>query len=329
MHDELILAVDGGATNCRAVLCTTKGQVLSIARSGSCNYQNIGLESAVENLREVLSQAMAGHRAPYELRAAVFGLAGIDTGEDYRIVAAAVQGLLEQLGIESQNTIVENDAMISLLGAVGQGDGVLVIAGTGAIACGITRQGKRTRAGGWGNLLDDAGSGYAVGKAALTHVMCAYDGREPESKLAAAVLEQLALKTPEQIVNWTYSPNYSVEQVAALAAVVCRLAEQGDWKAKSILNEAVQHLHQLAATVIKRLNLETLPFPLLLNGGLLQHAPGLREQLSAAIQRDFPLAAISDAEYPPICGAIMQALFTVDIDHCQVMNRLNRQLDIS
>ncbi|SDF13853.1 N-acetylglucosamine kinase [Sporolituus thermophilus] len=325
-HEGLILAVDGGATNCRAVLCTTDGDVLGSGRSGPCNYQNVGITVAIRSLEEAIGKALAPSRQKRKLKAAVFGLAGLDTRKDYRLVSDAVARMLARLGIESEETIVDNDGIISLLGAIGHENGVLVIAGTGSIACGITKQGNRSRAGGWGYLLDDAGSGYAIGKAALTHVMYVYDGRERESGVVKAILDQLAFADPEDIVDWVYSSSFSVDQVAALAPVVCRLAEEGDWKARGIVMDAVLSLKQLAMSVINRLGLRQTPFYLLLSGGVLQKATFLRAMLIDVIRTECPQAEFVDAQYPPICGSVLRALMYEDIDHRKVLARLNSQL---
>lgn len=324
MHNELILAVDGGATNCRAILCTSDGVVLGCAQSGPCNYQNVGLDMTVARLREVVINVVSGRTQ--QLKAAVFGLAGLDTREDYRIVSAAVNTMLSQLGISCENTIMDNDGMITLLGAVGPDNGVLVIAGTGTIACGITKQGDQARAGGWGHLLDDSGSGYAIGKAALSHIMRVYDGRDCESGIVKAVLDQLMLPEPESVVNWVYSENYSIDRVAALAPAICALAEQGDWKARAILADSTQGLKSIAMAVIHRLQLQHSPFQLLLSGGLLRNTQVFRDQLVDLIRAECPLVNLIDAQYPPICGAVLRALQNENIDRRQLLDRLNKQL---
>jgi N-acetylglucosamine kinase-like BadF-type ATPase len=324
VNKEFILAVDGGATNCRALLCTSDGVVLGSAQSGSCNYQNVGLTVAVARLREVVITVVSGQTQ--QLKAAVFGLAGLDTQEDYRIVSAAINTMLSQLAIDCTNIIIDNDGIITLLGAVGQDNGVLVIAGTGAIACGITKQGDQARAGGWGHLLDDSGSGYAIGKSALSHIMRVYDGRDRDSGIVKAVLDQLMLAEPENIINWVYGANYSIDRVAALAPIICALAEQGDWRARAILADSTQGLRQIALAVIHRLQLHHTSFRLLLSGGLLQNTQIFRDQLVDLIRAECPQVKLIDPQYPPICGAVLRALQTENIDRRQILDRLNKQL---
>jgi N-acetylglucosamine kinase-like BadF-type ATPase len=326
IREDLILAIDGGGTNCRAILSTMEGYVLASAQSGSCNYQSVGLDIAMTNIKAAINKVIQVTGQPLALKSAVFGLAGIDTRKDRRIVRGAIDKALDQLGLISKEIIVDNDGMITLLGAIGCEDGVLVMAGTGSIACGMTKQGGQVRAGGWGHLLDDAGSGYAIGKAALTHVMYVYDGRDPQSGLVKAVLDKLVLAGPEEMVNWTYSQDYSVDKVAALAPEVCRLAQEGDWKSLDILLKASQSLKQLSMAVIDRLELRESPFKLMLSGGLLQNVQILRNELVKSIKVECPHASIVEAQYPPICGGILRALLHENIDHQQVLKNLNEQL---
>ena len=65
---------------------------------------------------------------------------------------------------------LSHDARIALRAALPEGDGLVLIAGTGSIA--YAEIGEATfSAGGYGYLLGDKGSGYAIGAAALRHLL--------------------------------------------------------------------------------------------------------------------------------------------------------------
>lgn len=95
--------------------------------------------------------------------------------------------------------------MLTLKGTVGHNNGVIIVAGTGSIACGIGKDGREIRVGGWGYRVGDEGSGYSIGKAAVTHILRAYDGREEPSGITSAILNKMSLGDEEELVNWIYS----------------------------------------------------------------------------------------------------------------------------
>ena len=68
-----------------------------------------------------------------------------------------------------------------LVAGVGDEPGVVLIAGTGSIAYGVNHDGFAARAGGWGYVLGDEGSGYWIGRQALAAVVREADGRGPKT----------------------------------------------------------------------------------------------------------------------------------------------------
>src|SRR5690349_22636305 len=61
---------------------------------------------------------------------------------------------------------VTNDGFIALAGATAGEPGLVVIAGTGSFAFGRNAAGKTARAGGWGYIFGDEGSGFDIARAA-------------------------------------------------------------------------------------------------------------------------------------------------------------------
>lgn len=320
-----VLAVDGGGTRCRAVLCDDQGAVHGYAEAGPSNYHGTGIEEAAAVLTSLLSSLRQGEK--FVVRQAVFGLAGLDTEQDRRILNGVVLDALAASGVQADNLILDNDGMTTLIGAVGHYNGVLVIAGTGSIACGIRTDGSRARAGGWGSRIGDEGSGFYIGKSAITHTLRAYDGRETGSGVTAAILQEKAMASVEELVAWVYSPEYSTDGVASLAPVICRLAEAGDVQAQRILTTAADELFQIADAVIRRLDLENKNFRLVLQGGVIERTGPLQETVIAAIRQRYPLAEPITPCYPPIGGAVLLGLAALGITDDSVLRRITDTLE--
>ncbi|MCK9905219.1 hypothetical protein MXD63_35165, partial [Frankia sp. Cpl3] len=231
-----LLAVDGGGTKCQVVFADRQRNIRGSGRAGACNYQGSGTKSAALELTKginaavlELKQALGASQAEeIEVECAVFGMAGLDTEHDRSIIFAMVQQVLQQLKIRVKQLLVENDGLAVLLGATNGEPGVLVIAGTGSIAYGINHAGISARAGGWGHRVGDEGSGYWLGKQAITAILQAADGRGKPTSLHKWILPHLGLQHPEELFNWSYGPCYSVEKVGELSRFVSLAAADGD-----------------------------------------------------------------------------------------------------
>jgi N-acetylglucosamine kinase-like BadF-type ATPase len=154
-----VLGIDGGATHTRAVVLNDSGERLGGGEGQGCNPLVHGFAAAVERIveatRKATEQADLG-LAYYD--AACFGLAGIGRQKDRERVFS----MLLKAGLAETFTL-GHDAAVALFGATGGKPGVIVIAGTGAIAFGKDAAGKRARADGWGRLMGDEGGGYDLG----------------------------------------------------------------------------------------------------------------------------------------------------------------------
>ncbi|WP_134686510.1 N-acetylglucosamine kinase [Brevibacillus migulae] len=313
-----LLAVDGGGTKCLAVFADREEHILGQGRSGSCNYQGIGIEAASREITAAIRAAMEEVRqsepqiagdGPWKVECAVFGLAGLDTEHDRTILDAMIHNILAELDIQVDQLLVENDGFAALLGATGGEAGILVVAGTGSIAFGINEAGMTARAGGWGHRVGDEGSGYWIGKQAITAILKSADGREQATALTNEIHSYLGLANTDALVNWTYGPDYSIEKVAELSQLVSQAAEQGDKVAAGILRMAAEELVQTAKAVIDRLSLGPQRFAMVLQGGVLQNARMVRAYVEQQVKLYAPNVQIDTARRDPIYGVIAQGMF--------------------
>lgn len=312
-----LLAIDGGGTKCLAVFMDRQGNILGQGKGGSSNYQGIGKEGAIHELVFGIEEAIADlHRkdgsglpqAEIEVECAVFALAGLDTEYDRRVIAGLVQEVLERLPIRVRHLIVENDGYAALLGATGGRPGILAIAGTGSIIFGINEQGRTARAGGWGHRVGDEGSGYWIGKQAVMAILKSYDGRVAGTRLGEWVLPHLGLDHEEDLFNWMYGPDYSVEKLSELSRTVGQAASAGDGEAQRILEAAAHELFIGVAAVIRHLSFQDRPFTMILQGGVLQNEGHVRGLLMQKIKAYAPQVQLDEARKEPIYGVTAMGL---------------------
>ena len=162
---------------------------------------------------------------------------------------------------------VITDAELAYRGAFADGrHGILIITGTGTIAmyrAPISHE--FTRAGGWGTLLGDEGSGAWLGREALRHCLLEWE-RDELSPLHAAVLEALEIELASQILTKVYNEeSWRVGMGQAGAAGVPHTRE--DMGAFGFINRAAIELVALAGRLQETLLPEAQNVPVVVTGG--------------------------------------------------------------
>jgi N-acetylglucosamine kinase-like BadF-type ATPase len=253
-------------------------QMLGKGLSGPSNLRALGPRQALANLDAAVAAAFASAGLQRcTATAACLALAGADrTSEQMQILEwAGAARLAGQLRIV-------NDAVPLLYADAGSGVGVALIAGTGSLAWGCNADGRTARSGGWGFLLGDEGSAYALGNAALRAVLMQSDGRGPQTLLTELISAQLDLPRPAAIVERVYGAVVPRQVIAELAPLVFDAAQRADAIAAAILHSASQQLADMAITVAHSLNLPA-PLHLACTGGVLLNHPDYRDAVAHSI----------------------------------------------
>ena len=253
----VIAGIDGGGTHTRLELRDDENRLLSRTEFGPFNLNAIGEAAFRRLLRQVL--AACGDMA--DCARLCVGGAGISNPA----VGAILGQELERAGFSGMWKLC-GDQEIALRGAM-DGPGIAVIAGTGSICFGKNQAGQTARSGGFGHLIDDGGSGYALGRDVLSAAVQALDGRCPDTAILERVYHRLGREDPGAIVSFVYDETTDKAAIARFSSIALALAEEGNPTAQAILNRGAGELYALAAAVQRRLGLEGRPIALL--GGLL------------------------------------------------------------
>jgi N-acetylmuramic acid 6-phosphate etherase len=281
---RFVLGVDGGGSKTLALLADNRQQVLGRGTASSSNYQVVGAVAALSALDEAIEAACASAGLlPAELRApalaaACIGLAGVGRPEDRAVFEAWAARRLPGIPL-----IVVNDAQLVLAAGTPDGWGVALICGTGSIVYAQDARGRPARAGGWGYLLGDEGSGYAIGQAGVRAVMRAFDGRSPRTMLTQMILAHWGLSTPSDLVNRVYGEALLPADIAALAPLVEAGAAGGDEVAQQILRDAGRELARAVEAVVRALDLPQ-PVPCGLAGSVIVNSHMVRGMFLGAVR---------------------------------------------
>lgn len=295
----IFMGIDGGGTGVRVVLAGADLVVLGQGEAGGVN-PNVQTPAVAEShLRTAIQQAITtAHIDPAHITAVTVGIAGTsynDSSGDW--LRHTLTDLLPQAQV-----IVSSDAEIALVGAHGAARGVIVMAGTGSVAYGINEQGRHARAGGYGFLLGDEGSGYWLGREAVTAVVQTFYEQGAPTRLTEPVLATLALSHADHIIGWVYASHPDKNTtIASLAPQVLHCAAEGDTAAINIVQRGTLALAQMVKSILRQLNDSTLPVAF--GGSVLTRSSVMSEQLRAYLN----LTSIPTPRYPPAVGALLLA----------------------
>jgi len=296
-----VLGIDVGGTKTVCLLADQDGTILSTARQVGANLQGAGELALEKVLHGVMEAALAGqHVMP---AAICLGIAGVDRAEDQDVV----REIMDRIGYKATILIV-NDALIALQAGIGDAPGIVIVSGTGSIAYGRNDRGEAERAGGWGYVLGDEGSGYWIGRQALRAVVRHADGRGRKTSLTPLLLGHFALSDAAELIHKVYHEDLAPNAIGALARYVQQAREDGDVAAGVILDQAAEELTGTAAAVMKRLYMDRESFSFVLAGGMFHVVPWLCNQLKVLL----PLLATHSRtirlDDDPALGAVQLAL---------------------
>ncbi|HLB00628.1 MAG TPA: BadF/BadG/BcrA/BcrD ATPase family protein [Bacteroidota bacterium] len=302
---RVVVGVDGGGTRTRALLVSFDGTVLAEAAGGASNVQKKGVDGSADVIFEVIRKCMEKAGSPHQAIAhVVIGAAGAGRPSTRSELTAAISSLAQKNKSPFIQVTVETDARIALEAAFPGKPVIVLIAGTGSIALYRADDGQIHRAGGWGNLIGDEGSGYAIARDGCSAVMKEYDGRSEKTLLSAKAREYFDLTDLEDLIQKLYAEK---TDLASFAEKVLEASVERDRTARQIL---IHNAAELVETV-RILTLAHPPknkLPVCLMGGLLDHdndySKLVREKLSATL----PQIIIQKPKFPAAFGAAILGL---------------------
>jgi len=305
----LLLAVDGGQTSTKSILASIDGTVIAAGRGGPSDHFHIegGIEKNRLAIHEAIESALAAAGVrPSEIAAIGLGLTGAPPKGDQN--PAVKEIVLEALPHLNPNRIVvEPDYRTNLGGASADKPGVVLIAGGGCIAYGVTGVGREAISGGFGYLIGDEGSAFDIGVRAIEAACKASDARGPSTALELIIQDHFGLSKIREITRVVYRAGFSREQISLLTPKVVKAAEDGDREAACILSNCAQEIALTALGVIRQLYEPGETATVFLTGGVFNAGPLVREPFEAALHAAWPEAQLLAPRFPPVAGALILA----------------------
>lgn len=307
---HIAVGFEGDGTKTECAVLDSEGITLATGMAGTFNPQwgncqdpqralpqRLGTDAPFSDLAQAAAEALANARvSPRQVEAVCAGLAGAGRRS---MIRNAIVFLAHEF--PDALTHVTSDCAAALEAAVGAGAGVVAIAGAQASAFGRNDAGETAHAGGFGRLIGDDGSAYEIGRRAIAWVARSRDQGAPAKLLCDIIFATLNCHTWEELSERIAQSPDAVFPL--LFPAVVSAATLDDNAAREILYAAAVDLAATALTVVRRLGLEEIEFPLVKCGGVFGVSPVMEEMFDALVTSGAPRVAISRLEVPVAVGA--------------------------
>ncbi|HKD73755.1 MAG TPA: BadF/BadG/BcrA/BcrD ATPase family protein [Candidatus Acidoferrum sp.] len=298
---RFVLGFDGGGTKTECVLMDEARVVRASGRSGPSNPMRVGFGGALAAVCEAGRIAMQGADLGLpDISLVCAGLAGAAQPESEQKMKRLLREEFPGIAVH-----VCTDLDLTLE-ATGDGPAIVLIAGTGSGAVGRDPAGHIARVGAHGFLLGDEGSAFDIGRRAVIAALRASDRGQPDSPLAAKILQELGVEDWEKLHLRVYA--HPDEVFPKVFPVVAAAADEGDACARELLRTAAADLAGLVKDLMERLGLDSQKFLLVKTGGMTGRSAYFDGQIDERLRAAAPGAVFGELAVSPAEAAARLAL---------------------
>jgi N-acetylglucosamine kinase-like BadF-type ATPase len=252
--DELVIGIDAGGTSTRCVVATAEGATVGRGVAAGANPRSADGDPAgalTGALRQALSMVDRRRVTVGVVGSAGAGAAGRRAAEAATAAAWRASGL-------SGDVVTVTDLEVAFAAGTAAASGLLLLAGTGAVAAACRDGAVTHRCDGYGWLLGDEGSAVWIGREGLRCVLAALDRRAAPTALTGPVSELLTGATrpaaggdahAQALIAAAYA--LAPAALGRLAPVVADAAVAGDPAARQVIDDAVDRLLHALVTVAR------------------------------------------------------------------------------
>ena len=296
---EYVIGLDGGGTKTKVLVADRNKKILESFLAGAINYNGSEKERIDRNMQTIFQTILEKGYANKDCIGICIGTAGISNP----LVHQYIKSNIDLFGYSCPVSIV-GDHETALVGALLQSEGMILIAGTGSICYGRDEKGNSYRTGGYGHLIDDEGSGYAIGRDILSAVVRAYDKRCEATVLTKLVLDYLNIQTIEELIRYVYDPGHSKKDIAKLSVLIEKAYRLQDQAAIAIVDHCVSELMELTKPILKVMKEDC---SIAVSGSILLKNQDIFDKLCAGMKKEHPLVTITKPKKDAAFGAVILA----------------------
>ncbi|THE13791.1 hypothetical protein E1I69_06175 [Bacillus timonensis] len=309
-----IIGIDGGGTKTKGVIATEAGIIIAQATVGASNPNNVKKEDLQKELAKLIDMLKTESKEAFkEVKRVYAGMSGVD----HPSARKEMKVLLESVLPKAIPVTVNNDAITALYSGTLGRPGVVQIAGTGSITFGLNGEGVLDRVGGWGYLLGEGGSGFAVGSEGLQEAFRSHDGLADGTELITLLCEHFQVQNLPDIIHSIYNAVNPKELIASLSRHVFTAADHGDMVAQAIIQKNANHIGEAVSCLINKQFSEkerAHELPVVLAGGLFNRLDLFKGPMEEIFEKYSIKAKLIRPGIEPVGGAVIAGLLEENIE---------------
>lgn len=253
------LVVDSGGSKTIAVIFDKNKTILGKGVSKGGNSYSIGDDQAIKNVINACKDAL--NEAKVQVS---------DIKKTYLFIPSFKTCIDKFNEITGLNAEIQDEIDALKFASFENDNGIVILAGTGSFGCVFINETKISM-GGWGAILGDEGSAYDIGLTFIKNCIKIYE-KGVNSLAIDETLKFYNIKSISELKKKS-SFNYKTrEEIAALAKLVTKLAEENVEIAKTSLYKCLDKLVDIALVLYKKSNL-TCELKVALFGGVKNAGP--------------------------------------------------------
>lgn len=295
---EYYIGIDGGGTKTRCILTDENLKIIKSSDGKASNPLTTGFDIAASRIISLIKKVSGNTK----ISLCVIGTAGVGRKNNLDLLLKSIKVFAHKKNILIPPIKILTDIEITFEGAFSGDTGAILISGTGSILYAKDEKSNFLRVGGFGRLIGDEGSGYSIGRKALSSISKCFDGRKKTTALSKVFSSKYNVTGSNQLISLIHSPKFNI---AELAKLVIALASKGNRECIQILNEEIEELILHIRALTRRI--KSGKINLCLQGSLISKSNYFSGKLKARINKNFPEIKIIKAKYPPEIGAVLIA----------------------
>lgn len=289
------LGIDGGGTRTTAAVSDENGNILLKKTGKTINFYSVGMDKAKFNLDTLIAEICRETEIDC-FEAAFIGCSALDNEAD----AETLESLCG--GIKATKKAMNSDVYIALKSVDGDVCPCVAICGTGSMMAGEDQDGNTVVTGGWGHIVGDEGSGYAIAVNALKKC-CEICDEGRQTPLLEKANEFFGIDDFRKAIDVIYSPETTKDVLAGFAAEVGKICDTDEDAKDIVINEA----HAFAKTALILLDKIKNCSVLGMYGGIFVHNKLFTETFTHDINYKYPDTKTQLLTIPPEEGALKLA----------------------
>ncbi|NLK08333.1 MAG: hypothetical protein GX316_06485 [Firmicutes bacterium] len=236
--DALFMGIDGGQSGTRCVIINSLGEVVGVGQGDGIDF--VLAPGGKTALAKALSSAVEGalSHTPRKFCAAFLGLSGV-TPDGLQV--ETVKNVCQDI-FESERLDIASDSTAAWAGALACKPGIVLISGSGSIALGVNHNDETARAGGWGYIFGDEGSGFGIAKDALKMTLHSLDVNQPLESFKSAFQAEFPHIPIESLTKAFYAGNITRAQFALVTKRLAGHAARGNRAAIELFRSSARML---------------------------------------------------------------------------------------